>query len=213
MDPRMNDLPEFPSDAFLKEDTTPDEFFYAEPRFVTHIDGLAIGTVTALYREFFPPGGVILDLMSSWISHLPREIAYAQVIGHGLNKEELATNSQLTSYFVQNLNAEPILPLETDSVDGAAICVSVQYLQDPIAVLRDLARVLKAGATAVITFSNRCFPAKAVAIWQALTDDGHLKLVKLYLERAGFASIETRPPLQRVRGQDPLFAVIGRSPK
>jgi SAM-dependent methyltransferase len=209
----MNDLPEFPPDAFLKEDTAPDEIFYAGPRFVTHIDGPAIGAVTALYRELFPPGGVILDLMSSWISHLPRDVAYKEVIGHGMNEEELAANSQLTRYFVQNLNADPILPLDTSSIDAAAICVSVQYLQNPIAVLRELARVLKPGAPLVITFSNRCFPTKAVAIWQALSDDGHAKLVTLYLEGAGFAAIEVRPPLQKVRGQDPLFAVIGRSPK
>lgn len=209
----MTDLPDFPPNAFLKEDSGPDEIFYAEPRFVTHIDGLAIGTVTALYRELFPPGGVILDLMSSWISHLPRDVAYAEVIGHGLNKEELAANGQLTRFFVQNVNTDPILPLETGSVDAAAICVSIQYLQNPIAVLREVARVLKPAAPLVITFSNRCFPTKAVAIWQALADEGHIKLVALYLERAGFEAIETRTPAQKHRGQDPLFAVIGKSPK
>lgn len=209
----MTDLPEFPPDAFLKEDAAPDEIFYAAPRFVTHIDGPAIGAVTALYRELFPPGGVILDLMSSWISHLPREVAYNEVIGHGMNATELAANSQLTRFFVQNLNADPALPFENDSIDAAAICVSIQYLQNPVAVLRELARVLKPGAPLVITFSNRCFPTKAVAIWQALSDEEHAKLVGLYLERAGFAEIETRSPEQKGRGQDPLYAVIGRSPK
>lgn len=209
----MNDLPEFPPNAFLKEDAAPDEIFYAAPRFVTHIDGLAIGTVTALYRELFPPGGVILDLMSSWISHLPRDVAYSEVIGHGMNEEELAANSQCTRYFVQNLNVDPVLLLESKTIDAAAICVSIQYLQNPIAVLREVARVLKPGAPLAITFSNRCFPTKAVAIWQALSDEGHAKLVALYLERAGFTEIETRPPGERIRGQDPLYAVIGRSPK
>lgn len=209
----MNDLPELPSTAFLKVDIASDELFYTEPRFVTHIDGNAIAAVTALYRELFPPGGVILDLMSSWISHLPRNIAYGEVIGHGLNEQELAANSQLTRSFLQNLNADPSLPLATDSVDAAAICVSVQYLQNPIAVLRDLARILKPGAPVAISFSNRCFPTKAVVIWQELDDEAHAKLVALYLERAGFAPIETRALVPPSRGFDPLWAVIGRAPK
>lgn len=207
----MHDLPELPLDAFTKADTAPDEAFYVPPRFVTHIDGNAIAAVGALYRALFPAGCVVLDLMSSWISHLPRDVAYAEVIGHGMNAQELAANSQLSRFFLQNLNENPALPLATDSIDAAAICVSVQYLQNPIAVLAELARVLKPGSPVAITFSNRCFPTKAVAIWQALNDDAHAKLVALYLERAGFASIETRTLVAPSRGLDPLWAVIGRA--
>jgi hypothetical protein len=97
----MNDLPEFPPSAFLKQDPAPDEQFYAAPRFVTHIDDDAIATVTALYRRLFPPGGAVLDLMSSWISHLPSDVVYREVIGHGMNAEELGANRQLTRSFVQ----------------------------------------------------------------------------------------------------------------
>jgi hypothetical protein len=208
---RMNDLPEFPPSAFLKNDDAPDELFYAEPRFVAHIDDAAITTVTRLYRELFPPAGVILDLMSSWISHLPPDIAYREVIGHGMNAQELVANERLTRYFVQNLNANPVLPLDGASIDAAAICVSIQYLQTPVAVLREVARVLKPGAPVAITFSNRCFPTKAIAVWHALSDEQHARLVGIYLERAGFSAIETRPPEKIVRGQDPLYAVIGRT--
>ena len=208
---RMNDLPEFPPSAFLKQDPAPDEHFYAAPRFVTHIDDDAIASVTGLYRTLFPPGGVILDLMSSWVSHLPHDIAYAQVIGHGMNEQELAANRQLTRYFVQNLNADPLLPLDSASIDGAAICVSVQYLQTPVAVLRELARVLKPGAPVAITFSNRCFPTKAIALWHALSDEQHSRLVAFYLGRAGFSAVETLSPARIVPGQDPLYAAIGRT--
>jgi len=135
------------------------------------------------------------------------------VVGHGLNAQELSANAQLTSFFVQDSNADPVLPLEIACFDAAAICVSIQYLQTPTAVLRELARVLKPGAPLAITFSNRCFPTKAVAIWQALTDEAHLRLVGYYLETAGFVGIEPRLLVPKGQGFDPLFAVIGRTSK
>jgi len=205
-------LPGLPPDAFLKEDLSPDHLFYAAPRFVTHIDGNAVEAVTALYRETLPAGGVIFDLMSSWISHLPGDVAYAQVIGHGMNAMELKANPRYSRFFVQNLNENQILPLEDQSIDAAMICVSIQYLQKPVAVLRELARVLKPGGSVSITFSNRCFPTKAVAVWQALKDEDHAKLVTLYLEHAGFAQVEMRTLVEPgQKGIDPLWAVIGRT--
>ena len=206
------ELDDLPDAAFAKADPAPDRQFYAAPRFVTHIDGRAIAAVTLLYREVVPAGGVVLDLMSSWVSHLPDDVAYAEVIGHGLNAAELAANPRLSRSFVQDLNQDPELPLASDSVDAGLICVSVQYLQQPIAVMRDLARVLRPDAPLVITFSNRCFPTKAVAIWQALDDPGHVGLVEHYLHRAGFERVETRA-LVPARGGDPLLAVLGRAPK
>ena len=152
--------------------------------------------------------GVILDLMSSWVSHLPETVAYSAVIGHGMNARELDANPRLDRRFVQDLNADPSLPLETASIDGACICVGVQYLQQPIAVFRELHRVLRPGAPVVVTFSNRCFPTKAVAIWQATDGHGHQSLVSLYLERAGFASFEAGG--HEPRSGDPLWWVVGR---
>ena len=163
-----DDLPGLPPHAFTKEDPTPDRLFYAAPRFVTHIDDRAIAAVTALYREVLPPGGTILDLMGSWVAHLPPDIAYGEVIGHGLNADELAANPRYDRRFVQDLNEDCTLPLATGSVDAVAICVSVQYLQHPVTVFREIARVLRPGGAVAVTFSNRCFPTKAVAIWQAL---------------------------------------------
>jgi SAM-dependent methyltransferase len=167
--------------------------------------------VTALYREAFPTGGTVLDLMSSWVSHLPEDAAYAEVIGLGMNARELAANPHLDRWLVQDLNADPALPLDDDSVDAVGLCVSIQYLQRPVEVLREVWRVLRPGGVLAVTFSNRCFPTKAVAIWQALTGPEQGELVALYLRRAGLVEVEPRellPPGQR--GRDPLWAVTGR---
>ena len=200
-----------PSTWFRRADESSDEVFYAAPRFVTHIDDEAITAVTQLYRERFPAGGAILDLMSSWVSHLPPEVHYQRVIGLGMNREELAANPRHTSLVVQNLNVEPVLPFADAEFDGAALCVSIDYLTDPVAVLRETARVLRPGAPLVITFSNRCFPTKAVAVWHALDDAGRCELVASLFQVAGTdlwtpAEVLDRSPVGR--NADPLFAVV-----
>jgi len=203
-------LPELPPGAFAKADTQSDTRFYAQARLVNHIDDRAIAGLTGLYRELLPAGGVVLDLMSSWVSHLPAEVAYAEVVGHGMNAEELAANPRLNRWFLQNLNENQRLPLTDASVDAACVAVGVQYLQHPVEVFTDVARALRPGAPVVVSFSNRCFPTKAVAIWQALDGPDQAGLVGLYLEKAGFTGIEGREVVRGGRS-DPLWAVIGRT--
>jgi SAM-dependent methyltransferase len=201
-----------PPDAFRRHDEYPDAMFYRQPRFVTHIDDGAIATVTQLYRELFPAESCILDLMSSWVSHLPAEVHYRRVVGLGLNREELSANPRLDAFVVHDLNAEPHLPFAPEEFDAAAICVSIQYLVNPVAVLREVGRVLRPGAPLVITFSNRCFPTKAVAIWQALDDAGHAGLVSHYLRAAAnWSDFQVLDRSSSQPGADPLLAVVARA--
>jgi len=205
-------LPQVPEDAFRRTDEAPDEEFYRTPRLVAHIDDRAIAAVTQLYREFFPIDGEILDLMSSWVSHLPPEVEYRRVIGLGMNEVELRRNERLASYLVQNLNANPELPFGEAEFDGAGICVSIDYLTRPVEVLREVGRVLKADAPLIITFSNRCFPTKAVEIWHRLDDRGHMRLVEGYLQEAGnFRNIRSLDRSPRRVFSDPLYAVVAES--
>jgi SAM-dependent methyltransferase len=205
-------LARYPEESFRRTDEAPDEEFYRTPRLVTHIDNGAIAAVTQLYRELFPPDGEILDLMSSWISHLPPEVQYERVIGLGMNEVELRRNERLDSYVLQNLNEAPRLPFGGGEFDGVGICVSVDYLTRPVEVLREVGRVLKVGAPVVITFSNRCFPTKAVEIWHRLDDIGRTRLVEGYLGGAGnFGAIRSLDRSPRRLFSDPLYAVVGES--
>ncbi len=206
----MTDPLGLPAQSFTKDDPADDAAFYVVPRLVTHIDDAAIAALTGYYRRALPAGGAIMDLMSSWVSHLPPEVVYAEVIGHGMNAEELAANPRLARWFVQDLNRDPILPLADASLDAVTICVSVQYLERPVEVLAELARVLRPGAAVHIAFSNRCFPTKAVRIWRMVGPDSHARLISLYLEHAGFREIEVHPLLDGAVS-DPMTVVMGRT--
>jgi SAM-dependent methyltransferase len=189
-----------------KQDRAPDTAFYAFPRKVNHIDDHAIAAATGLYREHLPAGGAILDLMSAWRSHLPTDVRYASVTGLGMNAEEMHDNPQLTSFVTHDLNKDQALPFGDASFDGACCTVSVQYLQKPVEVFREVARVLRPGAPFVLTFSNRCFPNKAVNIWRELSDEDHMRLVAIYFQAAGGWRDISMQDRSGLRG-DPLFAV------
>jgi SAM-dependent methyltransferase len=190
---------------FARVDESPDDLFYRDARLVEHIDARAIAAVEDVYRTWIPSQSRVLDLMSSWVSHLPPDARYASVTGLGMNARELANNARLDHRVVHDLNAEPSLPFDDSAFDVALVCVSVQYLTRPVEVMRELARVVRVGGRAIVTFSNRCFPTKAVAIWQATDDAGHTQLVEGYLHEAGWSDIRA---FAHVGRGDPLYAVV-----
>ncbi|MGD9935589.1 MAG: class I SAM-dependent methyltransferase [Dehalococcoidia bacterium] len=194
---------------FQRADDTDDAAFYAIPRLVTHIDDAAIGAATAFYRDLLPAGGRILDLMSSWVSHLPADADYSHVAGLGMNSEELAANARLHERVVQDLNTEPLLPWGSGSFDAAIVTVSVQYLVRPVEVFAEVGRVLKPGAPFAVLYSNRCFPTKAVAAWQMLDAGGHADLIGLYFRLSqAFGPPAAYDLSPRPGASDPLYAVV-----
>ena len=202
-------MPALPPEAFRRADESPDAQFYRVPRLVTHINAGAVAAVTDLYRAHVPEGGAVLDLMSSWVSHLPPEARYARVAGLGMNAEELAANPRLTQWTVQSLNDDPALPYAEAAFDAALCCVSVQYLTRPAEVFAEVARVLRPGAPFVVTFSNRCFPTKAVWAWRSLDDTGHAALVSSYFEAGGGFDAPLVTAHRPAQG-DPLIGVVAR---
>jgi SAM-dependent methyltransferase len=194
----------FPPGFFDRDDPSPDAEFYEPPRLVAHIDDRAIAAVGALYTELGLDGEV-LDLMSSWISHF--EHPPRRLVGLGMNATELAANPMLAEYVVRDLNADPVLPFPDGSFDAAACCVSVDYLTDPVTVFREVARVLRPGGPFVVTFSNRCFPSKAIRGWLGTNDRTHLQIVNAYFALSGgFGPVQGRLRTPPGPG-DPLYAV------
>ena len=191
---------------FDRADESDDAVFYGPPRLVHHIDDGAIAAVGAFYDEI-GVGGDVLDLMSSWVSHLTTRPRHLTVLG--MNADELAANPWADAVLVHDLNVDPALPLPDASVDTVICTVSVDYLVQPVAVFADAARVLRPGGTVALTFSNRCFPTKAIRGWLATDDRGHRRIVEEYVRAAG--GYEEPRSAQRPSTGDPLFAVWART--
>jgi SAM-dependent methyltransferase len=193
-------------------DESDDELFYSAPRMVVHIDDDAIREVGEIFLARLPSEGAILDLMSSWRSHLPLALAPSRVVGLGLNREEMEANPALSQVVVHNLNRDPHLRLEDAAFDGAVLTVSVQYLVHPVEVFAEVGRVLRPGAPFVVSFSNRMFPTKAVAIWLEASEEQRVELVRKYFVDSGvFEKIEVIDRSRRARS-DPIWAVVGYRP-
>lgn len=199
----------FPPGFFERFDEEPDDEFYAPTRIVTHIDDGAIDAVGELYTRLGLTGDV-LDLMSSWISHF-REPP-TNLVALGMNETELSRNAAAASWVVHDLNVDPRLPFGDASFDAVTCCVSVDYLVRPIEVFADVARVLRPGGQFVVTFSNRCFPTKAIKGWLANDDHGRLSIVRTYFDECGGFD---EPVLARCNPGapgDPLFAAWATRP-
>ena len=195
-----------PPDGFFdRADPTSDATFYSWPRLVTHIDAGAIAAVGELYEQLGIDGEV-LDLMSSWVSHFRRAPSRLTVLG--MNGDELSANPLAAAAVVHDLNADPQLPFGDATFDAVVCCVSVDYLTRPVEVFTEVARVLRRNGPFVCTFSNRCFPTKAIRGWLYSSDEEHCKIVAGYFESSGKwdpPSIERRTALSHLG--DPLFAV------
>jgi SAM-dependent methyltransferase len=204
----MDLKPEF----FRRIDETADSVFYEMPRLVVHIDDQAVAAVRGVYARELPQGGRFLDFMSSYRSHLAPQKDARRVYGLGLNRVEMKQNPDLDEIIIHDTNKDSPLPFADKLFDGAMLAVSVQYLIRPVQIFKEIARILKSGAPFIVTYSNRCFPTKAVAIWHPLDDHGHGKLIQQYFKAAGSF---TEPVLReenpdRSEWQDPLYSVVAR---
>jgi SAM-dependent methyltransferase len=195
----------FPAGFFARVDESRDRAFYEPVRLVTHIDDGAIAAVGELYDELGLRGDV-LDVMSSWVSHF--RAAPERLVALGMNAYELARNEQAIGGVVHDLNAHPQLPLRSEAFDGAVCAVSVDYLVHPVEVFRAVHDVLRPGSPFVCTFSNRCFPTKAIRGWLVTDDEMHREIVAEYFRRSGgWRDLHSEVRRPGAPGRDPLYAV------
>ena len=204
-----------------KSDISDDEIFYQQPRFVHHLSDSFRNRLTSLYSEYLLNHHIILDLMSSWVSHLPSNISYKKVIGHGMNEAELSSNERLDSFFVQNLNKKQNMPIEDSSVDVGLIVAGWQYLQYPEKVSLELSRVIKSDSLLIISFTNRAFWTKAPNIWTYSSEEKRIEYVTSVLTSNGWRIekiLNEKTQDKKLFGfysseSDPFFSVIARNNK
>ena len=197
----------YPPWAFFKDDRGDDRWFYAQPRLVVHLDEPAIGAVGRYFTEALPHDVHLLDLMSSWRTHLPEEFPAESVVGLGMNAVEMMENPQLHDMVVQDLNDSPTLPFEDGEFDACIVTVSIQYLTKPLEVFAEVNRVLRPGGGFHVIYSNRMFFTKAVAIWKSLDDEGRGLLVGTYFENTGGWTTPERLNITPGAGTDPVYVV------
>lgn len=207
---------------FDRRDINPDPIFYEQPRLVQHIDDVAVGVVRELYGRLLKSDMQVLDLMSSWQTHVPSGLHLSTLIGLGLNRQELGENDALHDWVVHDLNENPVLPFDREVYDAVICTVSVEYLIHPETVFDELARVLRPGGLLIVTFSNRWFPPKVIRIWEELHEFERMGLVLEYFQSTEkFKDLETcsvrglpRPwddkYFPEKRYSDPIYAVWGR---
>ncbi|MFC1578213.1 methyltransferase domain-containing protein [Thermodesulfobacteriota bacterium] len=212
----------FSSEAFRRDDETPDTLFYGEPRLVQHIDDTAIEMIKNTYGRFLKNDMDVLDLMSSWQSHLPENLSLRRLAGLGLNGLELKQNARLSEHVIQDLNLNPVLPFESDSFDAVVCTVSVEYLTNPLAIFEEVSRVLRTDGYFIVTFSNRWFPTKAIRVWKELHEFERMGMVlEYFLRSGGYKNLQTysfrglpRPHADKyfpdLMYSDPVYAVWGQ---
>ncbi|AIQ97162.1 methyltransferase type 11 [Prochlorococcus sp. MIT 0801] len=209
------------TDDRSKSDISDDEIFYQQPRFVHHLSDSFRNRLTNLYSEYLLKHHIILDLMSSWVSHLPTNIKYKKVIGHGMNQAELSSNERLDWFFVQNLNKKQNMPIEDSSIDVGLIVAGWQYLQYPEKVSLELSRVIKSDSVLIISFTNRAFWTKAPNIWTYSSEEKRIEYVTSVLTSNGWRIekiLNEKTQDKKLFGfysseSDPFYSVIARNNK
>lgn len=204
-----------------KIDISDDQIFYIQPRYVHHLSKSFRTRLTKLYSTYLCRHHVILDLMSSWVSHLPEDRKYKKVIGHGMNEAELISNNRLDSYWIQNLNKTQNMPIEDSSVDIGLIVAGWQYLQYPEKVGLELSRIIKKDSLLIISFTNRAFWTKSPNIWTHSSEDRRIDYVISVLSDNGWRVekiLNEKTFDNKLFGlynseSDPFFSIIARNNK
>jgi hypothetical protein len=181
----------YDSSDFKRYDESDDGIFYNQPRLVTHIDDNAVNALTRYYDTTLPREGKIMDVCTSWKSFYPTEVKDAvqkgqlEVYGIGLNAEEMGLNGVFQNnerWRVMDLNRPPhdvrsAWPQQDLKFHAITCVVSIDYLNRPLEVCKNLLEATVEGGKIHLAISNRCFPNKVIRRWMMLNEQSRLELV------------------------------------
>jgi len=195
-----------------REDESADAIFYQSPRLVYHADNDCLQRLTDIYAALIPSGCSILDVGSSWVSHLPQDVKYEQVVGVGMNEAELRSNHMLDQYFVLDVNDNQNLPFDSASFDAVLLAFTIQYLTHPERLLAEIKRILRDDGVVIISWTKHCFRSKAISAFLDRDEEGRMKFVQDLLVHAGYTVNVHRSSIlnREFRGSDPLYALSAR---
>ena len=77
------------SSLFKRLDSSPDDEFYADPKFTEHIDAAAVEALTKRNSKLIKNRDQVLDLGASHVSHLGSLPQTTSVSGLGMNEQEV----------------------------------------------------------------------------------------------------------------------------
>ena len=192
--------------GFCRIDESDDEIFYRQDRLINHIDSECSRRISQIYAQHIESDMKVLDLMSSYESHLP-DVDNLDVTGLGMNVNEMGANPRISRYVIHNLNKQTILPFESDQFDVMLCSLSIEYLIQPLEVMREIVRVIRPGGRILVSFSDRWFPPKAIMIWRELHPFERLGMVLDYFLRTeGIKELETETVEGLLRPEDDKYA-------
>jgi SAM-dependent methyltransferase len=165
--------------------TVPQFWHHYDTMDVPYLPEEASEIIQQKLEPLLPPGGRILDLMTGAYSHIPPRIQSGRIVGLGLTEAALRQNSLLNEFIVHDVNANPRLPLPDHNFDAVTLVSGMAYVQQPVELLEDVARILRPGGLLAIVFGIVSFFDQTDAAWYSLDEDRRVDLVKAYLLKTG----------------------------
>ncbi len=169
---------------FLRKINEDDVVFYQAISSTPPVDRAAIEQLQQFYQQNLSTDQTILELMSGTDSYIPQSIKPVNITGLALKEDDLKANKDLSQYQLHDLNQQPDLPFNDQQFDTVLCSFGIEYLIHPVEIFKQVARVLKPGGQFLVSFSNRFFDKKVIALWDDIHEFERMGLVLEYFRQS-----------------------------